>query len=81
MSDKVLLKDRIFKKKIPESYSHPIDNAIHLVTVPEEKYIAYGSSVFKSLRYAGDIDLMQVFKTFNTEKVIKALQEIIKKIK
>jgi len=80
MSDKVLLKDRVFKKKIPESYSHPIDSAIKLVTVPEEKYIAYGSSVFKSLKYASDVDLMQTFKTFNTDKVINALREIIKKI-
>lgn len=65
------------KKKFPNDYNKIERKAIKAISDPKYKIVFFGSSVFKSLIYAGDIDLFQIVPL---DKIINSMQYVIKNL-
>jgi len=65
------------KKKYPEDYEKETLKAIKIITSPYYDFVLFGSSVFKYLIYAGDIDILQPLPTKN---IMVNMQSIINNI-
>lgn len=72
------LKSAICSKKIyPVDYQKDVIKAVENITIPSHDIIFFGSSLFRSLLYAGDIDLFQMVKG---EEIESAMKSVIKKL-
>jgi hypothetical protein len=65
-------------KKYPEEYNSELLEAIRIITVPKYEATLFGSSIFKALIYAGDIDIIQ--KNIPVSEHADLMQFIIKRI-
>lgn len=65
------------KKKYPTDYNEITKEAIKTITISKYDFLLFGSAVFKSLIYAGDVDIRQ---SVPIEKISIYMKQIIKKI-
>ena len=65
------------KKKFPSDYNEVQQKAIKTITDEKYKRIFFGSSVFKNLIYAGDIDLIQHIPI---NKIVSSMQYVINRV-
>ncbi len=78
MSSKQLIKKEICKhKEYPLDYQNEIKKAVSIISIPQYPITLFGSSVFKSLLYAGDVDIFQVM---DIDDIAPSMQTVIKKI-
>ena len=72
------LREVVCKKKIiPDDYPKDIYNAMVDISSPNYKMMRFGTSVYKHLIYASDIDLLQ---TIPVDKIMHEMQNVIRKL-
>jgi hypothetical protein len=65
------------KKQYPKDYNKTVIEAIKTITINNYDFLLFGSAVFKSLIYAGDIDINQHLPI---TKISTYMKDVIKKI-
>lgn len=78
MSLKELHKFVCTKKQYPSDYDKTVIEAVKTITIPKKDYIFFGTYHFKSLIYAGDIDILTL--NLNINKIGEYMQDIIRRV-
>lgn len=67
------------RKKYPIDYPQNLRDAMETITDDKSPYILFGSSIFRNILFAGDIDIRQQMD-MDKQRVDKILQTIIRRI-